>query len=366
MSEKETNRRLKFFKIRYPGIIGLDDYSKFFMKIDGETFFVKIKDKELSLVVRDFNNSFKINNKIKKKEHVNIELARDLTPSLAKDGEVLQNKEFYFLLEKRTDRPRAIYNMYYTTLYLKFEVNNFMDNIETENKLWKYLNHFLTQYKRATRDSKIQIRNSHHSDSILFYEKTLSYSDISIDLPIERRLDSPEHHGILKFPLSRLSLSTFGRNFSLTEYDIAKNTAEFKTYIGSLKSEENEINQIDLLLKSKEELFHNRNFKYSFLDSFIFIESIISKAIFDEKIKRGISKKKLNEYKMNIGIGYAINVELPLLFPEKFENKETIVQDLNSIRKIRNKIVHVGIDIAQERAEFCIKVAEEIYDLFKE
>ncbi len=95
--------------------------------------------------------------------------------------------------------------------------------------------------------------------------------------------------------------------------------------------------------------------------SFIFIESLIFKFLYKQKLLKGVSKNKLDNYKKEVGIAYMLNVEM-LFFLEKAEDK-ALMGEVDKIRKIRNGIVHDGKDVTKEEAEKSLGIAYRIKNL---
>ena len=119
-----------------------------------------------------------------------------------------------------------------------------------------------------------------------------------------------------------------------------------------------------LLEKAFEEADLHRNYKYAFLESFIVAESVISMALRKIKQDKGVSKTKLKEYAKEVGIGYQINVEIPVLFDNLTDNERQILGSINKIRKIRNEVIHEGISVSEETALEAINSVSKLIEMF--
>ena len=93
-------------------------------------------------------------------------------------------------------------------------------------------------------------------------------------------------------------------------------------------------------------LNHFKNYKSAILEAFIALEILIVRITNKLKINNGISKKKLDKYKIDLSLAYIMEVELKLFFIFT-EEEEKLLFQMNRARKIRNEIMHQN-KIAEE------------------
>ncbi|MBB4081153.1 hypothetical protein GGR28_003801 [Lewinella aquimaris] len=359
----------KHYTVNYPGFIGLQDNSEYTISLNGKFYIVKIVSKSLPIVVREFDNEFVVKNTkfILPRDGdqlIDITLKKDISPSFSEAAQLIDKDEFYFIIDSEEQNTRTYSNTYYTKLYLKFEVDDIDDDDESKRLFWKYLHNFVQMYKRASDDFILQFSETFHKNAILIYETTWEYSDSDLQFEELERLEFTKHKGFFKPSLSTVSLADYRTNTPSAHYDLEDNTKALKEITQSeYEYNDNEDWSVDLFIKAKEELFHNKNYKYALLDSFIFIESLVGSLVTSAKIERGLSKSTIKNYEKDIGISYQINIELPLLFPSFVGENKAIISDLNKIRKIRNDIVHKGKVVTGEEAAIAIKTVQKFVDI---
>ena len=66
-----------------------------------------------------------------------------------------------------------------------------------------------------------------------------------------------------------------------------------------------------------------------------------------------------------MGIGYKINILLPILFENISVEEKELLDKVNGIRKIRNNVVHAGKLVFQEEATEAVRVAKSISEMMK-
>lgn len=352
---------LRFFMVKYPGFIAIADGTRFTFEVDGLLVIVVVVRKSLPVRINEYNNELLEKPVDELESHIMLEFKKPIDSTFHEKSQVLTQAEFYYIIEyEPPERYRTITNQYYTDLYIKFEVDNTNNENERNDKFWKYLNHFLNAYRIATGDIKIQLASTYHSKEILTHERCWKYDNDDLILEPEARMNSVKRMGILKMPLVELSLGDFRKNESKATYPIEENTNKLLNYI---LEEEHGFWSIDILLKAKEELYHNHNYRYALLDAFIFIESITSQFIDEIKIAKGISKRKLKEMEREVGISYKINIELPLILENLSLHEKDILRMVDGTRSIRNNVVHKGANVTKAQAEEAIQGAERLMDV---
>lgn len=117
----------------------------------------------------------------------------------------------------------------------------------------------------------------------------------------------------------------------------------------------------DIFIKALEEIHIKKNFKYALLEVFIFVEQIIVKALKSIKLSKGISKTTIKDFEKEVGIGYFLNIEIPLVL-DSYKENQTLFQNIDKVRKKRNNVVHRGETVSESEAKFAL---ENSYNLFR-
>ena len=357
----------KHYIVNYPGFIGLQDDSEYTFSLDGKFYIVKIVTKSLPIIVREFDNEFIVKSTkfILPRDGdqlIDVELKKHITPSFGKASKLIDNDEFYFIIDAEDQNTRTYSNTYYTKIYLKYEVDDIENKDENNQLFWKYLNNFIKLYKRVSDDFILQFSETFHKSAILIYETTWEYSSSDLEVKELERLNFAKHRGFFKPSLSTVSLADYRINTPSTNYALEDNTTLLKELTQNGDAD-NESWTIDLFLKAKEEFFHHKNYKYALLDSFIFLESLLVSMITNAKIERGISRRVIKDFERDIGISYHIKIELPLLFPDLVEKNKELISKLDKLRKVRNDVVHKGKIVTEKEATIAIKIVGEFVEI---
>lgn len=195
------------------------------------------------------------------------------------------------------------------------------------------------------------------NDRIIEKEAVIKYTDEEKLKPIkERFLPRDLNIGIKSFTAMQPKESVPQNNEKILQNYQALGLA--LTQGSTLKEE------FRLLEKAFEEIDLNNNYKYALLESFIVAESLISRLLRKIKLEKGVSKGKLEDYETEVGIGYQINVEIPVLFDDLTNDERQILGNVDKIRKVRNKVVHEGISVSEETALEAINSVSNLIAMF--
>ena len=108
-----------------------------------------------------------------------------------------------------------------------------------------------------------------------------------------------------------------------------------------------------------------RSGKTAVIECTIAIEAAVSELVADEKLKRGVSKKKLDEYKKEVGIGYQLNVDLPMLLAPLTPQERGLIGAVDSIRKRRNAVIHEGAQPDREEGQRAVAVVRDFLNFLR-
>jgi hypothetical protein len=86
----------------------------------------------------------------------------------------------------------------------------------------------------------------------------------------------------------------------------------------------------------------HRSGKTAIVECTIALEIAVSEVVSAAKMEAGVSKKKLDEYKKEIGLGYQMNVDLPMLAGPLSDDERQVLGAADAVRKRRNEIIHAG------------------------
>jgi len=111
------------------------------------------------------------------------------------------------------------------------------------------------------------------------------------------------------------------------------------------------------------ELF--RTGKTAVIECTIAIEVAVEEVVTAEKLKRGVSKTKLDEYKNEVGLGYQLNVDLPMILAPLTDSERTILGAADAVRKRRNEIVHRGAQPDREEGQRAVGTVRSLLDLLR-
>jgi hypothetical protein len=103
----------------------------------------------------------------------------------------------------------------------------------------------------------------------------------------------------------------------------------------------------------------HRSGKTAVIECTIAVEVSVSQLVAAEKLKRGVSKRKLDEYKKEVGIGYQLNVDLPMLLAPLTLEERGLIGAVDAIRKRRNEVIHEGAQPDREEGQRAVKTVRD-------
>ena len=107
----------------------------------------------------------------------------------------------------------------------------------------------------------------------------------------------------------------------------------------------------------------NRSGKTAVVECTIALEIAVSEVVTAAKLKGGVSKKKLDEYKKEVGIGYQLNVDLPIILAPFSDADRQILGAADAVRKRRNQIIHEGTQATREEGQQAVAAVRALLNL---
>lgn len=332
-----------YFTTFYPSNLSLPEKASFIFEYEERNVVVFIHRRIKSLVINDFSNKI-----IRTEEHGLIKHAVENKEILISNLNMAAEIEHsgYFIIDHNKHLHKEIYNLQHAEIIISFETFLNFDNYEFSKRVLKY---FIESYRMVSHDVLTLSQ-----DKIPFYTKIYKYdfhlySDKELKLTEKERLKLPRD---LQFKFHEISIpfwNTQGKKLIAKDDEIVKNLKEFldgKKTPGLLT---------DFILRASEELNVHKNFKYSLIESWTALEIAIVSYLKDLKLAKGISKNKIDGYETNVGISYLINIELPLVHATNDNEFKELLLSIDSVRKLRNKVIHDNKQVLEEDAANAIK-----------
>ena len=213
------------------------------------------------------------------------------------------------------------------------------------NDLFEVLNYFIMIYKSLSNDHNLILPESIKAVGTLIFFGFYEYSEEELKQPKKERLKKDKtfssYYNQLDFHMIESNLNKEpSLNFDKVFYSLNNNLQK------EIKLDESLIFLLELENKLN---FHNSNdFKFLFLELFIYVEIKVTAIVKKFKLKNGVSKTKYEKFDKDIPISYKLNVELPIIMQPIDEKGKELLGKINTIRSKRNDIVHNGISINRE------------------
>ncbi|NJX16263.1 hypothetical protein [Tamlana crocina] len=336
--------------VTYPGLIALKEGFGVLLNFEGYNFSVRVQQHATVLEILDYNNDI-ITNKIS---------GNQTESNLKKNRIEVSDKKFFVQIENSkliVENIGKNCNSYrtrdMTNLLFEIEVDDIEKTNNLEEKFAEILKYFLKIYRVKSGDIYSKFPDDLNHELIVTREGKILYSKEELGMAINKRLNAERSVSLGIKSLKMPNSFTIG---SKRNMDFDKNGEVIKKFIDS----KNKISQIDeFYLKAKEEFYVNNNYKYGILELFTMIEVLIVDKLTKYKLANGVSKKRLKDFKKDIPISYLINVELPLILNNITDYDRGVLGKIDSIRKIRNDIVHENKKPTKEECEFAFKAVND-------
>jgi hypothetical protein len=109
----------------------------------------------------------------------------------------------------------------------------------------------------------------------------------------------------------------------------------------------------------------HRSGKTAVIECTIALEIAVAEVVNAAKLKGGVSRKKLDEYKKEVGLGYQLNVDLPLTLSPLSDEERGIIGAADAIRRQRNQIVHEGAQPTREEGQKAVVAVRALLDFLR-
>lgn len=342
--------------LRYPGYMPLQ-YDHFFnFLVSNKKAAIKLRNLHKGISILDTDNSLvKAEDSVKFKSNIeNLSKGYIIEVLSVKDSNnPLHKLKVYYEMDK--NKEIFVHESYFTDFLIHLEIDDFREEVFKDDtkrkrynaKIFEAFNFFVRSYNRTTKTGNVRHieANDNHATSFILYQ---SFESLTTSNTFENFI---KKGGLFKMEPTSVNMSIVGETGFVTDRTdfIAASTTGLTENLGKEDSIEYEF-----LSHALEQMVLNRNYKYAFLEAFLAIESSIDNFLDKKKLNANISKQYLEDFKREVGIGYKMNIELPLaigFLDEKFKN---LLIEINKIRKLRNEIVHRGTSITHIQARSAI------------
>lgn len=322
--------KYQILRIKYPGLLAIKHYLWIPFIEKNEKFAFLIASHSKGLTIHDPNNHLIQEGESGYRLYKKIDNPKKNNVSYLPTGENLDIK-FHSLLEVNPFESKTYYEKPYTEILLLLNHQNKVSLPE----LSKYIQKLFVRYNTTILKSSLLNPKEDYRDESIVVLETFIDSEDNFEVFIKKKFQSSlEFHPSLIF----LSHSKYGilppkNEFIDKQEDLTGIPEEF-------------FDVFEIFANGVMLLNHFKNYKSALLEVFISLEILIVRITNEVKNHNGISKRKLDKYKVDLNIAYIMEIELKLMFP--FTEKESeLLSQMNRARKIRNEIMHLN-KIAEE------------------
>lgn len=341
-----------YLHIFYPSKLYLIQERPFEFELDEIKFAIKINNQLKSLIINDFDNKL-LSERIKN-ETVKYKLeSREITLSDKTLAIIIDNSFPTYLIDFGKHLYKDIYSKDYTELIVLFECTQSESNHEIAMKA---LDYFINSYRIISEDVLTLSLDKMPFISRVTRDYFYTYSSEELNLPREERIRGARG---LKLNVRTCGMPFWNTQGKVFATDEKKNATSLSNYFSSSGKPDM---LSEFILKAREELYVNNNYKYSFLESWTVLEIAIVNILNIRKIKKGISKKKMDDFEKDIGISYLLNIELPLTQEVNDGKFKALVSRVNSVRKLRNDVIHKNRGISLDEAREALDTTIDFLD----
>jgi hypothetical protein len=353
--------------IRHPGYLPIKHNQFYQFQFKGKKVAIGLLNNTKGVKIVDNNNHIKNGDKC-------VELDKKLDKFtkgyVMKVSTVSNEKDIFntlqFSYEIDNDREIFIYESYYTDFFILLEIEDFKIQVyEDDKKRERYnvkvfdaFNYFIRNYNKASKGGNISHIDLQSNKVDSTYLKQ-AYFKIDDKNSFESCLEKKESFSMEGTSISMGGIGDTGI-IGQTIEEIQKVTHTLQSLLLMPETPENEF-----LSYALEQLQLRKNYKYAFLEAFLAIEFSIEAFLNAKKIKANISKQQIDDFKREVGIGYKMNIELPLALGTIDNEFKALLSDINKIRKLRNEIVHSGKDVSDGQARGAINSIYSFVDYLK-
>lgn len=327
-----------YTQLFYPGHICLHARRWYSFEVDGRPATVAIDRHVDALRVLDFDNRINkdgLEHPIDKFSDQALRMSYEVNPSTLRREMIVDN------YGKR--EHKVLYATFYTELVVVHEIANPASLTKAEEEFYlRVLEKFIRKYRYVSHDIKLRLPQHVNRERMVVKRGTVAYLPDELRLPVHERLAKSRE---VKLELKYVKFLDQTESLPFTEKEINDWTNRLLEL-----HDDAMIREEEWLVKATEELVVNQNFRYALLDAFSAAESIVGRVLQKIRLAKGVSKKKLEAYEAEIGVGYMLNVELPSMLEHLNEKERQILGKVDGVRKLRNEVIHRGADVSKSDA----------------
>lgn len=101
------------------------------------------------------------------------------------------------------------------------------------------------------------------------------------------------------------------------------------------------------------------------MEAFSAIEVRISEVVDKLKVAKGVSNKKIGQYKKQLDINYKMNVDLRVLLHPLSDHEDDVLKQVNDVRGIRNQVAHQQGIATSEDVKKTEEVKEKVFEMLR-
>jgi len=316
--------KFTFIRLNYPGLFAIKESIWISFVEEDEKFAFLVNRNYKGLTIHDPNNEI-----ISKGKNGPYEMKTAINsprhPCLMLEPLSLNTTlSFSTFVEYDTSNSRTYAEKPYTELLLLINEQKVI-KIET---IIPYLNKLFTRYNTSQLSSTLLKPSTDYWDESIIIEECKFEHDATFDEITK---------SIIDWNLPMTPSSVFVGN---SKYGILPPISQyFKNGIEMPEIPFKYADVFDLFASGIMQLNHFKNFKLAILESFVAVEVLVVRITEEIQKKKGVSSRKIKEFKLEIDLAYRMDVLLTLFFQfSKVEEK--IIGDMTRARSIRNDIMH--------------------------
>jgi hypothetical protein len=342
--------------IRYPGFLNIE-YERYYN--------YSFKDKKVVVGLNGLFKGIKIidNHNYHEEDEKKVRLHQPLSEftkgHIFKIGTDTESEENWLKFSWEPDDGREVFvtENYYTDFLIIVEFEEFSEPVfRDDNKRKRYnstiigaFNHFISKYNVVNKGGTIfnitdLTLQSNSSQSLVLKQNFFE---------IKKEKDLQEY--IKKGTFWNLSATSIFLEASGAHGMKGADATYIKQMTQILDKEiKNNLSPEESFISSAYQELQKGNLRYAYLEVFLAIEVSVEKFLTDRKAMTKMPDNILSDYSRETGIGYQTNVEIPLIIGEVNKDYILLIKEINKIRKIRNGIVHKGIEVDAKQVNHAI------------
>jgi hypothetical protein len=343
--------------LRHEGYIPVEHNTWFRFKYQGREAAIQIKRLEKGMHIEDNLNHYVRREKwTELKDPLDKFSSGHLMGLNAVESDQTHREQIFAGYQTASDKEVFFMETYYADFWIFLEFPDFRSNVyEDDEKRKRYnkqvfgaFNQFIISFNGVLHFGNV--RHLSEEGNTHKYVLKQTYFKLTEQETFETVL---QKRGEILFQATSIMAGKLGAS-GIKGYS----DQQIKDYSINLRSslEKDPLPEEHFLSHALELLHLHDNAKYAFLEAFLAVESSVDRFLDKKKEEAGISKKNNDDFKRETGIGYKMNIELPLALNGKDAEFEELLEAVNKIRKERNGIVHAGKEIPEAEVRTAITI----------